>query len=81
MSLLRRGTWLIELGSQLFRKHTISSPRPTRARRCSSEKKIWWARTWSTSWRCMPDKEAMLLAAFDQHLPEGQKPLLPMSSH
>jgi 4-carboxymuconolactone decarboxylase len=72
--LAEREACLIEFGRELFQKHVVSAETYARAVKVFGERDlvdlvdVMGAHT----------REAAILTAFDQHLPEGQKPLLPL---
>lgn len=68
---------IIEFGRELFQKHYLSPETYSCAVKMFGEKDL----VDLVDVMALHAKEAMLLAVFDQHLPEGQKPLLPASSH
>ena len=68
---------VIEFGRELFQKHYVNPETYARAVKIFGEKDL----TDLVDVMAIHAKEAMLLAVFDQHLPAGQKPLLPLSSH
>lgn len=66
---------LIQIGRELFGKHYVSPEIYLRAVKAFGEKDL----VDLVDVMALHAKEAMLLAAFDQQLPAGQKPLLPLS--
>jgi len=68
---------VIEFGRELFQKHYVRPETYARAAMMFRETDL----VDLVDVMALHAKEAMLLAAFDQHLPAGQKPLLPVSSH
>ena len=72
--LAEREACLIEFGRELFQKHVVSAETYARAVKVFGERdlvdlvRVMGAHT----------REAAMLSAFDQHLPEGQRPLLPV---
>ncbi len=66
---------LIEFGRELFAKHYVTPETYSRVVKIFGEKDL----TDLVDVMSLHAREALLLAIFDQHLPEGQKPLLPAS--
>jgi 4-carboxymuconolactone decarboxylase len=66
---------LVQFGRELFVKHYVSPETYSRAVKAFGERDL----VDLVKVMALHAKEAMLLAAFDQHLPEGQKPLLPLN--
>jgi 4-carboxymuconolactone decarboxylase len=64
---------LIEFGRELFGRHNVSAELYARALKAFGERDL----VDLVSLMAQSATEAALLAAFDQHLPAGQKPLLP----
>jgi len=69
-----RDACVVEFGRELFRKHNVSSETYTRAVKIFGERDL----VDLVDVMAQHAREGALLAAFDQHLPAGQKPLLPM---
>ena len=65
---------LIEFGRELFGKHTVSSETYARALKIFGERDL----VDFVNLMAQHADEATLLTAFDQHLPAGQEPLLPI---
>ena len=72
--LAERDACVVEFGRELFSKHNVSSETYTRAVKIFGERDL----VDLVDVMAQHAREAALLAAFDQHLPAGQKPLLPM---
>lgn len=72
-SLASNDACLIQFGRELFGKHFVSSEIYSTAVKVFGEQNL----VDLVDVMALHAKEAMLLAAFDQHLPENQKPLLP----
>ena len=68
---------VIEFGRELFQKHYVSPETYARAAMMFRDTDL----VDLVDVMALHAKEAVLLAAFDQHLPAGQRPLLPVSSH
>ena len=68
---------VIEFGRELFGKHYVTPETYSRTVKMFGEKDL----TDLVDVMSLHAREALLLAIFDQHLPAGQKPLLPVSSH
>ena len=56
-------------------RSTTSARRPTRARSRRTASRTWWT---SSGLMGVHAADAAVLAAFDQHLPAGVEPLLPL---
>ena len=69
-----RDACVIEFGRELFGKHNVSSETYARAVKIFGERDL----VDLVDVMAQHSREAAMLAAFDQHLPAGQKPLLPM---
>lgn len=65
---------LIELGREIFRKHYVSAATYARALKAFGERDL----IDFVDLMGLRAGDAILLAAFDQHLPAGQQPLLPI---
>lgn len=65
---------LIELGREMFRKHSVSAATYARALEAFGERDL----VDFVDLMGQRAGDAVLLAAFDQHLPAGQQPLLPI---
>jgi 4-carboxymuconolactone decarboxylase len=72
--LAERDACVVEFGRELFGKHNVSSETYTRAVKIFGERDL----VDLVDVMAQHAREAALLAAFDQHLPAGQKPLLPV---
>ena len=72
--LAEKDTCLIEFGRELFGKHYVSSGTYSRAVKLFGERDL----VDLVDVMAQHSREAAFLAAFDQHLPAGQKPLLPI---
>src|SRR5579863_3441392 len=72
--LAERDACVVEFGRELFGKHNVSSETYARAVKIFGERDL----VDLVDVMAQHAREAALLAAFDQHLPAGQKPLLPM---
>jgi 4-carboxymuconolactone decarboxylase len=72
--LAERDACVVEFGRELFSKHNVSSETYTRAVKIFGERDL----VDLVDVMAQHAREGALLAAFDQHLPAGQKPLLPM---
>jgi len=72
--LAERDACVVEFGRELFSRHNVSSETYTRAVKIFGERDL----VDLVDVMAQHAREAALLAAFDQHLPAGQKPLLPM---
>ena len=72
--LAEREACVIEFGRELFGKHNVSSETYARAVKIFGERDL----VDLVDVMAQHSREAAMLAAFDQHLPAGQKPLLPM---
>jgi 4-carboxymuconolactone decarboxylase len=67
-------TVVIEFGRELFSKHVVSAQTYARALKVFGERDL----VDLVDLMALHATEATLLAAFDQYLPAGQKPLLPI---
>jgi alkylhydroperoxidase family enzyme len=67
-------TALIELGRELFQKHDVRPVTYSRALKAFGERDL----VDLVGLMAQQSADAVVLAAFDQHLPDGQKPLLPI---
>jgi alkylhydroperoxidase family enzyme len=67
-------TALIELGRDLFQKHDVRPVTYSRALKAFGERDL----VDLVGLMAQQSADAVVLAAFDQHLPDGQKPLLPI---
>lgn len=65
---------LIELGREIFRKHYVSAATYARALKAFGERDL----VDFVDLMGLRAGDAVLMAAFDQHLPAGQRPLLPI---
>jgi 4-carboxymuconolactone decarboxylase len=72
--LAEKDACLIEFGRELFGKHYVSSGTYAHAVKLFGERDL----VDLVDVMAQHSREAALLAAFDQHLPAGQKPLLPI---
>jgi 4-carboxymuconolactone decarboxylase len=72
--LAERDAAVIEFGRELFGKHNVSSETYARAVKIFGERDL----VDLVDVMAQHSREAAMLAAFDQHLPAGQKPLLPL---
>jgi len=72
--LAERDACVVEFGRELFGKHNVSSETYTHAVKMFGERDL----VDLVDVMAQHSREATLLAAFDQKLPAGQKPLLPM---
>lgn len=72
--LAERDACVIEFGRELFGKHNVGSETYTRAVKIFGERDL----VDLVDVMAQHSREAAMLAAFDQHLPAGQKPLLPL---
>jgi 4-carboxymuconolactone decarboxylase len=72
--LAEKDACLIEFGRELFGKHYVSSGTYARAVKLFGERDL----VDLVDVMGQHSREAALLAAFDQHLPASQKPLLPI---
>jgi 4-carboxymuconolactone decarboxylase len=72
--LAERDACVVEFGRELFSKHNVTSETYTRAVKIFGERDL----VDLVDVMAQHAREAALLAAFDQHLPAAQKPLLPM---
>jgi len=72
--LAEKDACLIEFGRELFGKHYVSSGTYSHAVKLFGERDL----VDLVDVMAQHSREAALLAAFDQHLPAGQKPLLPI---
>lgn len=72
--LAERDACVIEFGRELFGKHNVSSETYARAVKIFGERDL----VDLVDVMAQHSREAAMLAAFDQHLPAGQKPLLPL---
>jgi 4-carboxymuconolactone decarboxylase len=72
--LAERDACVVEFGRELFSKHNVSSETYTRAVKIFGERDL----VDLVDVMAQHAREGALLAAFDQRLPAGQKPLLPM---
>jgi 4-carboxymuconolactone decarboxylase len=72
--LAERDACVIEFGRELFGKHNVSSETYARAVKIFGERDL----VDLVDVMAQHSREAAMLAAFDQHLAAGQKPLLPM---
>jgi 4-carboxymuconolactone decarboxylase len=72
--LAEKDAGLIEFGRELFGKHYVSSGTYSRAVKLFGERDL----VDLVDVMAQHSREAAFLAAFDQHLPAGQKPLLPI---
>jgi 4-carboxymuconolactone decarboxylase len=70
-----RDSAIIQFGRELFRVHNVQPATYTRARNAYGERDL----VDLVALMAQQTSDAVLLAAFDQHLPEGQKPLLPLT--
>ena len=66
---------LIDFGRELHGKHTVSAETYARAKKVFGQRDL---SDFVVNVMAPNARDAVLLIVFDQHLPPGQKPLLPM---